>query len=63
MGYSCVIFPVTLLRVAMGAVARALEALRIGGSAQSLLSDMQTRQQLYELIEYTPGKPWNYPVK
>lgn len=62
LGYSCVIFPVTLLRVAMGAVAAALETLRITGTAQPLLEEMQTRQQLYDLIGYTPGKPWEYPA-
>lgn len=62
MGYSCVIFPVTLLRIAMGAVAQALEVLRTNGSAESLLKSMQTRQQLYDLIEYKPGTPWEYPT-
>jgi len=61
MGYSIVIYPVTLLRVAMGAVTRALETLKRDGSAQTLLGEMQTRQQLYDLIEYTPGKPWEWP--
>lgn len=60
MGYSCVIFPVTLLRVAMGAVTRALEHLRTSGSAEGLLSQMQTRQELYDLIGYTPGTPWEF---
>ncbi|MBX3384746.1 MAG: isocitrate lyase/phosphoenolpyruvate mutase family protein [Phycisphaeraceae bacterium] len=63
MGYSIVIFPVTLLRVAMGAVARALETLRETGSAQGLLGDMQTRQQLYDLVGYKPGTPWEWPAR
>lgn len=63
MGYSCVIFPVTLLRIAMGAVTKALEQLRTSGSAQELLEDMQTRKELYELINYTPGKPWEFPAR
>src|SRR5262245_9977230 len=50
MGYSCVIFPVSLLRVAMGAVTRALEQLKKDGSVEQLLGQMQTRQDLYELI-------------
>lgn len=61
MGYSCVIFPVSLLRVAMGAVDRALATLRRDGSVQNLLKEMQTRQELYGLIDYTPGKPWEFP--
>ncbi|MBX3364143.1 MAG: isocitrate lyase/phosphoenolpyruvate mutase family protein [Phycisphaeraceae bacterium] len=63
MGYHCVIFPVSLLRIAMGAVTRALETLRQDGSVQALLADMQSRKDLYELIGYTPGTPWEYPVQ
>lgn len=61
MGYSIVIFPVSLLRVAMGAVTRALEQLKRDGSVEGLLSQMQTRKELYELISYTPGVPWEFP--
>lgn len=62
MGYSCVIFPVSLLRVAMGAVTRALADLKRDGSVQTSLGGMQTRQQLYDLIEYKPGVPWEFPA-
>jgi methylisocitrate lyase len=58
MGYSCVIYPVTLLRIAMHAVTQALETLRDSGSAEPLLGSMQTRQQLYDLVGYKPGVPW-----
>lgn len=58
LGYSCVIYPVSLLRVAMGAVTRALAALKRDGGVESLLGEMQTRKELYELIGYTPGVPW-----
>ena len=61
MGYSCVIFPVTLLRIAMGAVTAALEQVRITGSAEGLLKQMQTREELYKLIGYKPGVPWEVP--
>ena len=61
-GYSCVIYPVTLLRVAMHAVTQALETLRTSGSAEPLLSSMQTRQQLYDLVGYKPGVPWEVRV-
>jgi methylisocitrate lyase len=60
MGYSCVIFPVSLLRVAMGAVTRALGQMRRDGSVQGVLGQMQTRQELYELIGYEPGVPWEF---
>lgn len=51
-GYKIVIFPVTALRVAMHAVAEALERLRREGSERALLERMQTREQLYDLIGY-----------
>jgi len=62
MGYSCVIHPVSLLRVAMGAVTRALAALQREGSVEPVLKDMQTRQELYDLIGYKPGTPWEFPL-
>lgn len=61
MGYNLVIYPVTTLRVAMGAVSSALAALKRDGSVASFLDDMQTRQELYDAIGYTPGQPWEIP--
>lgn len=58
MGYQCVIYPVSMLRVAMGAVTRALGTLHEHGSVEPLLKDMQTREQLYKAIGYTPGVEW-----
>lgn len=63
MGYHCVIYPVSMLRVAMGAVAKALAQLKSEGSVASLLPAMQTRQELYGLIGYTPGTPWESRVR
>ncbi len=63
LGYSCVIFPVSLLRVAMGAVDRALAQLKKDGSVEGFLGQMQTRQELYGLIGYTPGVAWEYPAR
>jgi len=63
MGYSIVIYPVSMLRVAMGAVTRALEVLKREGSVESLLGEMQTRKELYELVGYTPGVAWEYPAR
>jgi methylisocitrate lyase len=63
MGYEMVIYPVTLLRVAMGAVTRALEELRTTGTAAGLLPGMQTREQLYRTIGYTPGAEWSFPAR
>jgi methylisocitrate lyase len=60
MGYHCVIYPVSLLRVAMGAVTRALQQLKATGSVEPFLNQMQTRKELYELVGYTPGEPWEF---
>lgn len=53
MGYAAVLYPVTLLRLAMGATARALEVLKREGTQASLLPEMLTRKELYELLGYT----------
>ena len=58
MGYSLVIYPVSTLRIAMGAVTKALTELKAQGTLEGQLGNMQTRKELYELIDYTPGKPW-----
>lgn len=63
MGYSIVIYPVSMLRVAMGAVTRALETLKKEGTVEPLLGQMQTRKELYDLVGYTPGVAWEYPVR
>jgi methylisocitrate lyase len=54
LGYRMVIFPVTLMRLAMKAVERGLKALKETGSQQSLLNEMMTRQELYDLLDYKP---------
>ncbi|WP_166865389.1 MULTISPECIES: methylisocitrate lyase [unclassified Salinibacterium] len=51
-GVNIVIFPVSLLRIAMGAAERALEALQAEGSLTSQVPNMQTRARLYELVDY-----------
>lgn len=51
-GVNLVIFPVSLLRIAMGAIERGLDALAAEGSLQSQVPQMQTRARLYELVDY-----------
>ena len=51
-GIDIVIYPVSLLRLAMGAAERGLDALRAEGSLQSQVPHMQTRARLYELLDY-----------
>lgn len=51
-GVSIVIWPVSLLRTAMGAAGRALDTLNTDGHLTSMLGEMQHRADLYELIDY-----------
>ncbi len=52
LGVAMVIFPVSLLRLAMGAADRALVTLRDEGHLGGLRDQMQTRQELYDLLDY-----------
>lgn len=52
LGYNLVIYPVTTLRLAMGAVEEGLRTLLDAGSQSSLVERMQTRARLYELVGY-----------
>jgi len=61
LGYSIVIHPLSMMRVAMGSVTRGLAQLKRDGTARGLLDQMQTRKELYELLAYTPGKEWHFP--
>lgn len=51
-GVALVIYPVSLLRLAMGAAERGLDALRAEGSLAGQVEHMQTRARLYELVDY-----------
>ncbi|HEX4148715.1 MAG TPA: methylisocitrate lyase, partial [Pirellulales bacterium] len=53
LGYAGVLYPVTLMRVAMKAVEAALDLLAADGTQQELLDLMQSRQELYDLLRYT----------
>ena len=43
------IYPLSMMRVAMGAVVRSLEILKRDGSVEGLLDEMRDRAALYEL--------------
>jgi methylisocitrate lyase len=60
LGYNLVIYPVTMQRVAMGAIIRSLSLLHETGSAEVFESTMQTRQELYDTLDYVPGEPWKF---
>lgn len=61
MNYQLVIHPVTTQRVAMGAIVAALEHLYKEGSVEEIMGSMQTREELYDLLDYVPGEPWQSP--
>ncbi|MFJ2512903.1 methylisocitrate lyase [Streptomyces griseoviridis] len=52
LGYNIALYPVTLLRIALGAVEDGLRTLSAEGTQESLLPRMQTRSRLYELLGY-----------
>jgi methylisocitrate lyase len=52
LGYKIVIFPMTAFRVMMKAVQDLLTTLKRTGTQEGFLDRMQTRQELYELIDY-----------
>ncbi len=52
-GINIVIYPVSLLRLAMGAAERGLDAITEQGSLTPMLGEMQTRSELYELLDYS----------
>ncbi len=51
-GVQIVIYPVTLLRSAMGAAERTLDVIRETGTQGGVVGEMQTRARLYELVDY-----------
>ncbi len=51
-GYNAVIYPVTTLRIAMGAVESGLREILSEGTQSGLVDGMQRRSRLYELLRY-----------
>lgn len=62
LGVSIVIYPLSLMRIAMKAVEDGLAALRRDGGFHGSLDAMQSRKELYELLSYRPGEQWNHPA-
>ena len=61
LGVSIVIYPLSLMRLAMKAVDEGLAALKRDGGFEPSLGRMQSRKELYELLQYKPGDQWNFP--
>lgn len=52
LGFNLVIYPVTLLRLAMKAAEVGLDAILKDGTQENVVEKMQTRKELYELTRY-----------
>jgi methylisocitrate lyase len=56
MGYRMAIFPMTVFRVAMKAAEKCLADLQQRGTQRGWLGRMQTRAELYDLLDYDPAQ-------
>jgi len=56
-GFAAVLYPVTLLRLAMKAMEAGLAMIAAEGTQESLLDLMQSREELYDLLDYDPRHP------
>ncbi|MDX6645401.1 MAG: methylisocitrate lyase [Miltoncostaeaceae bacterium] len=61
-GANVVIYPVTTLRLAMGAVEQGLAAIAEDGSQAAVVARMQTRSRLYELLGYVEYEAFDADV-
>jgi methylisocitrate lyase len=57
MGFSAALYPVTLLRIAMKAMEAGLAMIADEGTQENLLDLMQTREELYDMLDYDPAHP------
>lgn len=55
LGYRMVIFPMSAFRIAMKATEEFFRDLKEFGSQAELVAGMQTRQELYQLLDYDPS--------
>jgi methylisocitrate lyase len=55
LGYRMVIFPQSAFRVSMKASEQLLRALKESGTQKEWLKEMQTREELYKLLDYDPS--------
>jgi len=55
-GYRMIIFPQSAFRISMKASEKFFAALKKAGSQNDWLDQMQTRQELYDLLDYNPAE-------
>ena len=61
LGYQLVIYPLSVMRMAMKTVEAGLAELKNKGTLSGVVDQMQTRAELYELLNYTPAEQWDFP--
>jgi methylisocitrate lyase len=54
-GYRMIIFPQSAFRISMKMTAKFFAALKSAGTQNDWLDQMQTRQELYDLLDYNPA--------
>jgi len=57
LGFTAVLYPVTLMRLAMKAMEAGLAMIAEEGTQESLLDLMQSREELYAMLDYDPRHP------
>lgn len=61
-GMNMVIWPVSMLRLAMGATVRGLDELNSEGTLSGLLDQMQHRAELYDVIDYEGYNHFDFSI-
>jgi len=61
LGYQLVIYPLSMMRMAMKTVEAGLAQLKNEGTLSGIVDQMQTRAELYDLLNYTPSEQWDFP--
>ena len=61
LGYQLVIYPLSVMRLAMKTVEAGLSELKNKGTLSGVVEQMQTRADLYDLLNYTPSEQWDFP--
>src|SRR5439155_15645014 len=51
-GIQLILYPLSAFRMMSAAAIKAYETIRMQGSQKSLVSEMQTREQLYDVLDY-----------
>lgn len=62
LGFNLVIYPVTFFRLAMKAVEDGLKQIRAEGTQEAIVPKMQTRQELYDYLEYSRYNQWDQQI-